>query len=344
MYECVNGKPKQQSLKTTDWDQAQRIIAGLESQRGKGPTILEACNAMMTDMAAREISLATRKKYRQLMDRLVPFCDQRSIRVADFSVQHAREFRAGWGVSPISANKMLERLRALFKFCAESGWCKANPALALKRAKETQPPTMSFSPVELAKIMSAIDAHCDGKTGARRLWAERLRALVLVMRWSALRISDAVMLRPEQIQGDCIVLRQAKTDIAVRIPVPPIVHQALDRCGVTDGFYFGGMGGKIETRTGDVRRNLRDLFQRAGVPDGHAHRFRDTRAIELLNAGVDLKTVSEILGHQHIEITERHYLPFVKERQERIEDAVRKTWQILDKVFDVATMKAVGNA
>jgi integrase len=40
--------------------------------------------------------------------------------------------------------------------------------------------------------------------------------------------------------------------------------------------------------------------------EGHAHRFRDTFAVELSLAGVPLERVSILLGHTSVKITEEH--------------------------------------
>lgn len=68
------------------------------------------------------------------------------------------------------------------------------------------------------------------------------------------------------------------------------------------------------------------MFLRAGLPDGHSHRFRDTFAVRLLENGVALDVVSVLLGHQSIRVTEKHYAPWVKERQLKLEEAVRRAW------------------
>ncbi len=65
----------------------------------------------------------------------------------------------------------------------------------------------------------------------------------------------------------------------------------------------------------------------AGVPDGHAHRFRDTFSVELLLAGVPIERVSILLGHQSVRITEKHYAPWVRARQEQLEADFRRTWE-----------------
>jgi integrase len=58
------------------------------------------------------------------------------------------------------------------------------------------------------------------------------------------------------------------------------------------------------------------------------HRFRDTFAVELLQAGVSLERVSILLGHRIIKVTEKHYSPWVRGRQEQLEADVRRSWQL----------------
>jgi integrase/recombinase XerD len=69
------------------------------------------------------------------------------------------------------------------------------------------------------------------------------------------------------------------------------------------------------------------LEQKGGkIADGHAHRFRDTFAVELLLADVPLERVSILMGHTSVKVTERHYAPWVRERQEQAEADVKRTW------------------
>ena len=68
------------------------------------------------------------------------------------------------------------------------------------------------------------------------------------------------------------------------------------------------------------------LHTERGICHAHAHRFRDTFAVELLLAGVPLERVSVMLGHQSTRITEKHYSPWVRARQEQLEADVRRAW------------------
>jgi integrase len=62
------------------------------------------------------------------------------------------------------------------------------------------------------------------------------------------------------------------------------------------------------------------------ITGGHPHRFRDTFAVSLLLKGVSIEIVSKLLGHSSIKVTERHYAPWVKARQELLEAEVRRIW------------------
>jgi integrase len=89
---------------------------------------------------------------------------------------------------------------------------------------------------------------------------------------------------------------------------------------------------------GRWQRRLQKLFTLAELQGGHAHRFRDTFAEELLLAGVPLERVSVLLGHQSVRITERHYSPWVHSHQEQLEQDLQRAWS----QNPVALMQAKG--
>jgi len=55
---------------------------------------------------------------------------------------------------------------------------------------------------------------------------------------------------------------------------------------------------------------------RAGVPDAHPHRYRDTFAVDLLTRGASPYDVAKLLGDT-VATVENHYTPFVKELRDR---------------------------
>jgi integrase len=69
-----------------------------------------------------------------------------------------------------------------------------------------------------------------------------------------------------------------------------------------------------------VREYFKEVCKRVGLPLLSPHALRNTHAVHLLEAGVNIKYVSERLGHASIVVTGNTYL-HVTEKIE--EDALR---------------------
>jgi len=59
-------------------------------------------------------------------------------------------------------------------------------------------------------------------------------------------------------------------------------------------------------RYGNVRKSFEGARKRAGITDFRFHDLRHTSASHLVMAGVDLRTVQELLGHKSFEMTLRY--------------------------------------
>ena len=105
--------------------------------------------------------------------------------------------------------------------------------------------------------------------------------------------------------------------------------EELKKLPLYGGYYFWNrqvVTSKNDTGSGNARRSLRKIFTAAGLKRAHPHQFRDSFAVGLLEKGVPLETVSILLGHQDIRITQKHYAPWVRSLQDNLEKEVRKTW------------------
>lgn len=127
-------------------------------------------------------------------------------------------------------------------------------------------------------------------------------------------------MRPDRPNGDRLFLFTQKTGVAVNTVLPDFVRKSLEAIPkVTDRHFFWNGVTKLETVVGSWRKRLAKLFELAEITNGHPHRFRDTFAVELLLSGVPIERVSVLLGHQSVRITEKHYSPWVRSRQEQLE-------------------------
>jgi integrase/recombinase XerD len=178
---------------------------------------------------------------------------------------------------------------------------------------------MPFTREEFVRVLKACEKYPNPKNKVR------LKALVLLLRHSGLRIADAVTLSKQQIKDGVLTLRTAKTGTDVRVPLHPEAVNALEAIE-TDKYYFWSGASTKKSCVGDYQRAFKKLYELAKVENGHAHRWRDTFAVELLLAGVPIEQVAILLGHQSTKVTEKHYSPWVRARQEQLEAAVRSTF------------------
>jgi integrase/recombinase XerD len=324
--DIVRGWEAESEADATVGVEARQATAGkLFSQIGNPtitlPTVKDACEKFIADAEARGLRESTVYKFRLLFRRLQEFAQSNGLRyLSEFDIDQLRQFRATWPNRNFAAQKKLEALRAFFRFGHDSGWVSSNIATKLKPPKIVERPTMPLSREEVASILGACDNYPD------KFNAVRLRALVLLLRYSGLRIRDAVTLSRERVNDGRLFLYTAKTGTSVYCPLPPFVISALEAIPRTGNFFFWTGESKPKSAVGDWQRSLKRLFELAGVPTAHAHRFRDTFSVELLQAAVPIDRVSVLLGHRSVRITEKHYNAWTRARQEQAEADVRRTW------------------
>ena len=72
-----------------------------------------------------------------------------------------------------------------------------------------------------------------------------------------------------------------------------------------DPWLFAGRNGK-RIGVSAIEYIIKHIGMRANVSDCHPHRFRRTLATEVLNRGMDIMSVSQILGHESISTTQTY--------------------------------------
>jgi integrase/recombinase XerD len=324
-----------ESLKTRDWEKASKQVRGWEARGSKEEekkadltTIVKAWEQFQVDAQSRGLRTTTIYKYVLLERQLASFATNEGLTVLkQLDLDTLSRFRSTWKDGPIAAGKKLERLRAFFSFCRDRNWIDDNPARKLKSPKFKQRPTMPFSHDEMMRINAAATRRVDMAPSDHRNKARLLRALVLLLRYTGLRISDAVGCSTDRLRDGKIWLYTQKTGQHVYCPLPAFVTKELEAVPrVSDHYWFFTGNGTVETARKKWSESLAALFHDANVKNGHAHRFRDTFAVELLLDGTPIENVQAFLGHASVRVTERHYAPWVRARQERAEADVKRSW------------------
>lgn len=334
----VGGLEIRKSLHIRDWEKAQGIVRRWEDegQQTTEPiepepiTLAQAWRSFLADAEARNLQHSTIRKFDLLsrqMQEFVTRCGLRFITQIDLAI--LRAFRGEWKDGPLSSIKKLERLRAFYRFAQESKWVDDALARKLKAPKAAHRPTLPYSREGMLQILSATTRNIESVQGHGKDNAIRLRALVLLLRYSGLRIGDAVGCPVVRLSDGKIRLYTHKTGTHVHCPLPNfVVREITNIPTMSEQYWFWTGNGKLQTAVTDWQGRLHKLFTDAKIRDGHAHRFRDTFAAELLLSGVPIERVAILLGHQSVRITERHYSPWIRERQEQAEADVRRSWAL----------------
>ncbi len=357
------------SLGTNDWTQAEIVkadllkrqrIAEAQAKPSAGEiTIGHAINRFITAKGGKSlkpIEAATLHKYDVLLkSRLVPFAKEHgytSIRILeDFEV--VSKFTESW-VNLLSSEKEslgintkraeLQRLRAFSGFCKKHKWIAENEAknVPVRSANDEDDNETKRHGLELAeyeRVLDMIDLYPDVR-------AAELRALVELMRWTGMRISDAVKFNHAEIVRDTTGdgwnadFIQKKTSKRCVSPIPDhvvMMFHALPFKGERAGkryWFWTGVGGQ-DTAITNWRADIQKLFEQTqdkmdGIlkrPFTHhvtPHCLRHTFAIQHLNAGTDVKFVSEWLGHESIAVTLKHYRNSIRSTKLIAENASRE--------------------
>jgi integrase/recombinase XerD len=322
----LRGRWIKKSLDLRNWEAAQKLVRDWEIGDGGSEDISvpTACESFVKDCQARRLSTASLDKYKLLTEDLKGRFGKRAIR--SLGLPELRQYRESWSMAPISARKKLERLRTFFRFCMESGWVRENPAKLIKAPQTRSKPTLPFTDSEIEKVLWATEVY-PNKGIYKEESGRRVRAFIDLLRYSGLRIRDAATLSRDKLDGNKLLLYTQKTGQPVWLPLPKIVVDELRDMNPDGRYFFWSGNGLAKSTVADWQRSLSRVFKLAGI-QGHAHRFRDTFSVSLLQAGVPLETVSVLLGHSSIKVTERHYAPWVKSRQIKLEESIEKAWKL----------------
>jgi site-specific recombinase XerD len=217
----------------------------------------------------------------------------------------AREYLADLmdrGNAPASVRRRLASLRSLGKFLVDGDILPSNPFSRIAGPKI--PRRLPQSP-EADAIQSILEAAA--KSGPRDA------ALVTLLACAGLRLSEAAGARVERVsRGRREIRIIGKGDKERVVPLPgrtlEIVEAQIAELGRSEGPLFPGAardkdGDRLPISTWRARKIVYALAESATGTRWWPHSLRHGFATGLLDAGVDLRVVQELLGHASINTT-----------------------------------------
>lgn len=232
-----------------------------------------------------------------------------NISITDFRAFMAARRRDG--LTSRSLNRVLSAVRGFFKYLDRIEGIEgiSNSAISVLRSpRQARPvprPVSAAGAVELLTLVGEIE-ESD--------WvAARDVAVVTMLYGCGLRISEALGLNVGDLdKSDSLIIR-GKRGRERMVPVLAVVREAVSvyealspYAGVMgDPLFRGKRGGRLNPRA--IQKAVETARRALGLPESATpHALRHSFATHLLQAGGDLRTIQELLGHASLSTTQ-HY-------------------------------------
>jgi len=215
------------------------------------------------------------------------------------------------GLSPLSIQTRLTIVRSYFRFLMDAGVVRAEVLSRSLRIKVPQPLPRAMDPEDVKKLLSVIDHDRD-------------RAMVLVLLRTGMRIGELLDTRVEDVelsQRRILIWEARKNRVGRVVYVGDDARDALAvwlaKRDPRKSVLFYGQGRETLSYTA-ARMMFCRYLERAGlVHKGYTlHGLRHTFATGLLNAGMRIECLQQLLGHSNLEITRRYARLTNKTREE----------------------------
>lgn len=221
------------------------------------------------------------------------------ISVSDMRSWMAQEQKDGLGAR--SRARRLSAVKAFYRWLGDTHGIEAAAVSAIRGPKTKERLPRPVAP-QAAKALIA-----NTNSG----WIETRDCAVLTLLYGCgLRISEALGLQASEAPLGQMLKINGKGGKERLVPVLPIASQAVeayrDQCPyeLHDGpLFLGARGGALNPRL--IQKAMENLRLQLGLPaTATPHALRHSFATHLLEAGGDLRTIQELLGHASLSTTQ----------------------------------------
>ena len=234
--------------------------------------------------------------------------------------------------SAYGINRKLSAVRGMFIYLYKTEQISQNVTDKVDFAKlhqKIKKPLTSQETMQLIDIIYNGEKYFEGRTLTEyKNKKERDIAIFTTYLGTGIRVSELVNLQITDIDFETqsfIVTRKGgdQQEIFMPVQVRDVIHDYIYKNpdNVRDsGPLFLGRGGKPLT-TAAVEKMLKTYCRAVGIthPDKtRPHALRRTFACRLLEDGVDIKMVAELMGHKNIEVTHKYYAQYSSQKRREV--------------------------
>ena len=198
------------------------------------------------------------------------------------------------GISNRTLDGMRRCYSSFFSWLTSEKYISHNPCSSLSRIKYKKQVKKPFSATDLEKLKLACNNIRD-------------RALIEFLYSSGCRVSEVVNLDVCDVDfgaGECKVVGKGNKERIVYLSSVAMMYlkKYLNERKYNGNALFHGRNQRLSKQ--GIEAAMRRLGECAGVKNVHPHRFRRTLATNLLDRGMNIQDVAEILGHADLKTTQ----------------------------------------
>ena len=215
-------------------------------------------------------------------------------------------------VKKVTVNRKVSSLRAFYKYVLRTGKIKNNPAEMIQTLKTEKYMPTFLSVDEMFELLKAQDESS--------VLSLRNRAMLEIFYSSGLRLSELAGLDLIDLDFNQKLVKvrgkgRKERIVPVGGPALKAVQEYLEKIGEirkdTNGdilkkpLFLNARGERITTRS--IARIVNEITSKSGIGRKISpHALRHSFATHLLNAGADLRSIQELLGHESLSTTQKY--------------------------------------
>ena len=285
-------------------------------------TMRELVTEFEFDCRVRELTPRTVRNYAKQLSYFLNFLEKEYeiVELDDVRPMHIKAFLGKFqmkGCKPSYINDLLKAVKCLFGYAYREKYTEELITKKVKNLKEPRVLIHTFSPSEIGDMVNYY-------RGTDYL-SIRNKVITMMLFDTGIRVAELIDLKPEQIQDDYFIIH-GKGRKERLVPKSPLVSKWLMKYMMVRDSYFEykiaapnvflSKNGKMLTEEA-ITKFLKKAGKMVGVNPNirvSPHTFRHTFAQQQLKNGLDLYSLSRLLGHENVSITQR-YLGSIQDAQ-----------------------------
>lgn len=205
-----------------------------------------------------------------------------------------REFLGRDGITASTRRTERAAIMSFYSYAEDEGLIDDDPSRKLAKVRAPRNQARPFTREQIEAMLTS---------GAYR----RTRVMILLGYYQGFRRSSIAAVHGHDIDLQSQTIRSVLKGSKPRVfPLHPVIAAIAPTMPSDDWWFPAGGGRQGHVQPGTVTDAVRDAKRRAGILDPQltAHSLRHAFATDLVDAGVDIRVIADLMGHESVATTQ----------------------------------------